>query len=326
MKGFVCRQSGEPSVLEYEEVPSRPLDAGEIRIEVRAADAGFHDTLMIAGRYQRKPAFPFIPGEGVAGTVRECGESASGHAVGDRVVARLPSGGGFAEEAIVLAGAAITIPEVVSFAEAAVLSASYATAYQGLVDRAQVCRGEVLLVRGAAGGVGRAAVEIGYALGALVIAAASSPEKLSIARRAGASHLINTTTEDVRGRVLEITEGRGADVIFDTVGTDFKQACLRCVARRGRILVVGFAGGEIPLIPAHYMINKFCAVLGVAMSYATFEKEPAHYRQVIGEVLRMRANARIGPLLVNTVGAGQLVAALGALSSRSSLGSTVLTF
>lgn len=325
MKAFVCRQWGEPSVLEYQDRPRRPTGLGDIRVAVHAADMGFHDILMIAGEYQHRPAFPFVPGQGIAGVVRECGEGVTSHAVGDRVVARLPDGG-FAEEAIVPAGAAITVPDTVSFPDAVVLSAAYATAYQGLVDRANIAAKEVLLVRGAAGGVGRAAVEIGHALGAIVIAAASSPEKLEAARLAGADHLINTSTEDVRNGVLAITAGRGADVIVDTIGVDFRDACLRSVARRGRILIVGFAGGEIPAIPAHYVLNKFCAVLGVAWGHTVYEKEPAHYQKVLSDILHMRSEGRISRLLIQTIRPERLIAALSALSSRSSVGSTVMIF
>lgn len=323
MKAFVCRQWGDPSVLRYEDIAPPPLRPGNIRVEVHAADIGFHDVLMLAGKYQVKPPFPFIPGAGVAGIVRECGESLRHLAVGDRVVARLPAGG-FAEEAIVPAGAAVKVPDTVGFSEAVVLSAPYSTAYQGLVDRGNIVPGEVLLVRGAGGGVGRAAVVIGHAMGAVVIAAASSAEKLDEARLASADYLINTSVEDVRGRVLEITEGRGADVIFDPVGADFKQACLRSIARRGRILIVGFAGGEIPEIPAHYVLNKFCAVIGVYWGYS--EKEAAHYQEILAEVLRMRSEGRIPALPIRTIGPERVISALNALSSRSSVGSTVMAF
>lgn len=325
MKAFVCRQWGDPSVLRCEDISAQPLFAGHIRVEVRAADVSFADALMIAGQYQQKPEFPFVPGFGIAGIVRERGKDVTSHAVGDRVVARLLAGG-FAEEAIVPAGAAITIPKTIKFAEAVALSMAYGTAYQGLVDRAQIAAGEVLLVRGAAGAVGRAAVAVAHARAAIVIAAASSPAKLEAAKLAGADHLINTRTEDVRSRVLEITQGRGADVIFDPVGTDFKQTCLRSIARRGRILIVGFAGGEIPAIPAHYILNKFCALLGVAWGHTAYEKEPAHYQKVLAEVLRMRSEGRIPSPCLEMIDLEQVIPALQAVSSRASVGSKVITF
>lgn len=325
MKALVCHAWGGPSVLKFEEVAPRSLGKGDVRIDVHAADIGFQDVLLVAGRYQLKPEFPVTPGNVVAGTIEECGETVTHLSVGDRVVSLMPHGG-YSEEVVVPAGAAFPLPGSVPFVEGPALAMAFATAYQGLVDRAHLARGETLLVRGAGGGVGMAAVEVGRALGAEVIAAASSPEKLAAAKRAGAGHLIDTSAGSIRDRVMEITRGRGADVIFDTLGSDFQQACLRTVARRGRILIVGFAGGEIPAIPAHYILNKFCSVLGVAWGYSVFEKEPSHYKQVLEGVMALRTGNRIGPLALNRIGPQDVVSALSALASRSAIGRTVLEF
>lgn len=325
MKAIICQQWGDPSALTYEEVSSQPLAPGHVRIAVHAADVGYQDVVMVAGKYALKPQLPFTPGNVVSGVIRECGDDVTDHAAGDRVLALLPFGG-FTEEVVVPAQSAVAIQDAVSLPDAAALGIAYGTAYQGLVERARITPGEVLLVRGAAGGVGRAAVELGHTLGAVVIAAASSPDKLNAARRAGADHLIDTSSEMVRDRVLEITDGRGADVIFDPVGADFKQACLRSIARKGRILIVGFAGGEIPSIPAHYILNKYCAVLGVAWGFSVFEKEPSDYRKVLTDLLNMRAKNQITPLISNTIRPEQISSALRGLSSRSSIGRTVVVF
>lgn len=325
MKAFFCHGWGDASTLRFEPFPVRPLQRGEVRIDVGAADIGFQDALMIAGKYQLKPAFPFVPGNVAAGRVSESADGAIDLKAGDRVVALMPYGA-FSQQVILPAASAVKLPDAVAFDEAAVLAMPYATAYQGLVDRAQLQPKDVLLVRGAAGGVGLAAVELGRALGATVIAAASSRQKLAVCAAAGADHLVNTSDDDVRERVLSLTTGRGADVIFDTLGTDFKNVCLRSIARRGRILIVGFAGGEIPAIPANYVLMKLCAILGVGWGYSVFEKEPAHYREVLSSLLTMRAAGRIAPRALKRVGPDGLQGALLSMTSRAASGRSVLVF
>jgi NADPH2:quinone reductase len=201
---------------------------------------------------------------------------------------------------------------------------AYGTAFNGLVDRAQLAPGEVLLVRGAGSGVGLAAVDLGRALGATVIAVASSADKLAAAADAGAHHLVNSKLEDLRSRVLELTEGKAADVIFDPVGSDFKQSCLRCISRKGRILIVGFVGGEIPSVPAHYLINKYCSILGVNWGPLYGARERQRFREVLNELLRLCALGRISPRIGQTFPLEDAASALNTLSSRRAVGRVVL--
>jgi NADPH:quinone reductase len=324
MKAVTCREWGDPSVLRLEDIPVPPVASGQVRIRVRTADVAFQHVLMVAGRYQSRPDFPFVPGDVVAGEVDACGDGVNDLKVGDRVLALIPAGG-YAEQAIADRNGVVTVPDAVSYADAAVIGMTYAIAHVGLIDRARLTRGEVLLVRGAGGGVGRAAVELGHVCGATVIATVSTAEKRAIAVAAGADHLIDTS-EDVRERVLAITGGRGADVIFDTVGSGFREACLRTVARNGRILVVGFAGGEIPDIPASYILNKNCAVLGVNWGNSVRRDEPVRFRDVLTNLLDLCARRLIRPQIVRTIGPDEIPSALGALAARTSVGPTILTF
>lgn len=325
MKAIVCREWGHPSVLRLEDIAVPPVSSAEVRIRVRAADVAFQHVLMVAGKYQALPDFPFVPGDVVAGEIDACGDGVDGYQVGERVLAVIPAGG-YAEQAIATADALVRIPGGVSDAEAVVIGMTYATAHVGLIDRALRARGEALLVRGAGGGVGRAAVELGRLLGAMVISAVSTPEKHAAAIAAGAAHVIDTTSEDVRNRVLELTGGSGADVIFDTVGSDFKQSCLRAIGRNGRILIVGFAGGEIPDIPASYILNKNCAVIGVNWGNSVRRDEPARFRRVLTDLLDLCAQQLIRPQVTRVIGPNEILSALGAISTRASVGRTVLTF
>lgn len=324
MKAFHCHRWGGPEALVFENIMLQPAAADQIRVDVLAADMGYQDLLILAGQYMVKPALPFSPGNVVAGIVSETGTTQR-HAVGDRVLALLPYGG-YSETVLVPAEAAVPLPDTVEFDEAAAFGIAHATAYQALVDAAELRPGEVLLVRGASGGVGRAAIEIGRALGAAVIAAASSPEKLQSAAAAGAQYLVDIQAENLRDRTMELTGGRGADVILDTVGSDFREACLRSIARKGRILIVGFAGGEIPQIPAHYILNKYCSVRGVAWGFSVFEREPKDYIRILSSVLELRKSGQIARPLINTVPPEGVVTALQALQSRSSIGRSVIDF
>ena len=201
---------------------------------------------------------------------------------------------------------------------------AYGTAFSALVDRARLERGEVLLIRGAGSGVGLAAVDLGRSLGATVIAAANSQEKLAAASEAGAHFLVNTAVEDLRTRVLDATGGKGADVIFDPVGSDFKQACLRCIARKGRILMVGFAGGEIPSIPAHYLIIKYCSILGVNWGPLYGARERERFREILYKLLELSILGQIKPRVGKTFPLEDAAIALTALSLRKTIGRSVL--
>lgn len=263
MRAVIGRQFGGIDDLSLDDVPSPSLDAGTVRISVRAAGVSFANLLFIAGKHQNRPSLPFIPGTEVAGIVTEIApDAATTLRVGDRVCAGLPSGG-FAEEAIVDAANVFKIPDTLSFAGATLFPTIYATAYAGLAWRANLEPGETLLVHGAAGASGLAAVEIGRALGARVIATAGGERKIAVAAEYGAHHVIDYKRDDFRKSVLEITEGRGADVVFDPVGGDVFDNSLRCIAPLGRLLPIGFASGRIPQIPANIILVKNLTVIGL---------------------------------------------------------------
>jgi NADPH2:quinone reductase len=280
---------------------------------------------MVGGKYQTRPSFPFCPGNVVTGTVDECGAGVNEFSIGDRVLAVLPYGG-YAEQAVAGEETVVSVPDSVSFADAAALGMGHATAYLGLVDRGSLAAGEVLLVRGAGGGLGHAAVELGQRLGAVVIATGSSSAKLEVAAESGALHLINPLIDDLRTRVLDITAGRGVDVIFDPVGSDFTQSCLRTIGWRGRILVVGFAGGEIPAIPSQYVLNKFCSIIGVSWGNYFCQREPGRFRSILQQILEMCAAGCFRRPAARIVPYHEAVSVLREIALRSSMGRSVMSF
>jgi NADPH2:quinone reductase len=275
-KKIVCRELGPPENLRLESFASVPLKAGEVRVAVHAAGINFPDILMAAGQYQLKPELPFTPGVEAAGDVIEVDGAASGVAVGDRVIVKMRHGA-YADEAVVTPTQLIPLPSNFDYAEGATFLAAHGTAYHGLIDRGQLKQGEVLLVHGAGGGVGLAAVEVGKMLGAVVIAAASSEEKLAVARARGADHLVLYGREPFRDAVKRITEGRGADVVFDPVGGEVFENSMRCIAWGARLLVIGFTGG-IGLARTNLLLIKGASVLGVRAGEAVRRKP------VLGEV------------------------------------------
>jgi NADPH:quinone reductase len=263
MRAVIGRRFGGIDDLVYEETAALPLEPGTIRVAVHAAGVSFANLLFIAGKHQNRPTIPFVPGTEIAGIVREIAPDVSNRLkVGDRVCAGLPSGG-FAEEAIVDATNVLRIPDSMSFEGATLFPTIYATAYAGLKWRANLQPGETLLVHGAAGASGLAAVEIGRALGATVIATAGGERKVAAVKQYGADHAIDYRLGDFRERVLELTGGRGADVVFDPVGGDVFDESLRCIAPLGRLLPIGFASGRIPEIPANIVLVKNLTVIGL---------------------------------------------------------------
>jgi NADPH:quinone reductase len=278
-KAVVCRELGPPERLHLETFASAPPAPGEVRIAVHAAGINFPDILMAAGEYQLKPELPFTPGVEAAGEVTEA-KGADGISVGDRVIVRMRHGA-YADEAVVAPSQLTPLPSTFDYAEGATFLAAHGTAYHALIDRGQVQSGEVLLVHGAGGGVGLAAVEIGKLLGATVIAAASSEDKLAVAQSKGADHLVLYGREPFRDAVKRITDGRGADVVFDPVGGEVFENSLRCIAWGARILVIGFTGG-IGLARTNLLLIKGASVLGVRAGEAV-RKNPA-----LGEV-RLKA-------------------------------------
>jgi len=260
VKAVVCRELGPPERLRLEMFASVPLAAGHVRVAIHAAGINFPDILMAAGEYQLKPPLPFTPGVEAAGDVTEVNDVAE-VAVGDKVILKLRHGA-YADEAVVVPSQLMRLPSTFDYAEGATYLAAHGTAYHALIDRGQLLTGEVLLVHGAGGGVGLAAVEIGKLLGATVIAAASSEEKLAIARAKGADHLVLYAREPFRDAVKRITDGRGADVVFDPVGGEVFENSVRCIAWGARILVIGFTGG-IGLARTNLLLIKGASVLGV---------------------------------------------------------------
>jgi NADPH:quinone reductase len=274
-KAVVCRELGPPEKLRLETFASAPLAAGQVRVAIRAAGINFPDILMAAGEYQLKPPLPFTPGVEAAGDVVEAND-ADGVAVGDKVIVKMRHGA-YCDEAVVTPSQLTPLPSTFDYAEGATFLAGHGTAYHALIDRGHVQKGEVLLVHGAGGGVGLAAVEMGKMLGATVIAAASSDEKLAIAKARGADHLVLYAHEPFRDAVKRITDGRGADVVFDPVGGEIFENSMRCIAWGARLLVIGFTGG-IGLAKTNLLMIKGASVLGVRAGEAV-RKNP-----VLGEV------------------------------------------
>ncbi len=293
MRAVVCKQFGPPENLVVEEVEEPVAGPGEVLVEVRAAAVTFPDALMIEDKYQFKPTPPFVPGGEVAGVVAAVGEGVESLAVGDRVVGSLGLVGGFAERAVVKEGATRVLPDGVDFAESTGLLYAYGTGYYGLVHRAEIQKGETLLVLGAGGNVGMAAVELGVLLGARVIAAASSPEKLELCRERGAAEVIDYTREDLKARTKALTDGRGADVVYDAVGGDFAEAALRATAWKGRFLVIGFTAG-IPRIPLNLALLKGCQIIGVFYG-GMVGREPETRDEITRELLELTASGRLNP-------------------------------
>jgi NADPH:quinone reductase len=274
-KAVVCRELGPPERLQLEDFALVPLKPGEVRVAIRAAGINFPDILMAAGEYQLKPPLPFTPGSEAAGDVVEVNE-ASCVAVGDKVIVKMRFGA-YCDETVAAPSQLVPLPSTFDYAEGATFLAAHGTAYHALIDRAQIKPGEVLLVHGAGGGVGLAAVEIGKLLGATVIAAASSEEKLEIAKARGADHVVLYAREPFRDAVKRLTDGRGADVVFDPVGGEVFESSMRCINWGARILVVGFTGG-IGLARTNLLMIKGASVLGVRAGEAV-RKDPA-----LGEV------------------------------------------
>ncbi len=323
MKAIRCHGWCEPEFLVLDDIAAPPLSPDHIRIRVRAAGLNFADTLMIAGSYQVRPALPFVPGLEAAGEVVETGAAVTRLRVGERVFGYFRSGGAFGEEAVIHQNAAVPIPERMDFVTAAGFPIAYGTAQYALVRRAELRAGETLLVLGAAGGVGLAAVEIGKQMGARVIAAAGSGEKLAVAQAHGADALIDYTTESIRDRVRELTDGRGADVVFDPVGGDAFDQAFRAVNFAARLLVIGFAAGRAQAVPANYILVKGVSIVGVVWG-AQWERDPELITGGLREMLRWWEAGKVQPLVSQTFPLAEAAAGMRALLSRRHAGKLVL--
>jgi NADPH2:quinone reductase len=322
MRAVVCKQFGPPEQLVVEEVPSPPCGPGQARVRVRACGVNFPDTLIIAGKYQFRPDPPFSPGGEVAGEVVEVGAGVSGVAPGDRVIAIMPWGG-YAEEIVTDPARLVPIPDGVDFVQAAATLTTYGTTFYALADRAAMKPGETLLVLGAAGGVGLAAVQLGKLMGARVIAAASSPQKLETCKQNGADLTIDYAKEDLKERVKALTGGSGADVIYDAVGGAFSEAALRASAWNGRLLVIGFASGEIPKIPLNLTLLKGASIVGVFWGQFTM-RAPAAALAQFRQLLDWIAAKKLSPHIHATAPLAEAGAALRQLLDRKVQGKIVL--
>lgn len=320
-KAVVCRELGPPERLRLESFASVPLKPGEVRVVVRAAGINFPDILMAAGEYQLKPPLPFTPGSEASGDIVEVNDAA-GVVVGDRVIVKMRFGA-YCDEAVVTPSQLVPLPSTFDYAEGATFLAAHGTAYHALIDRGQIKPGEVLLVHGAGGGVGLAAVEIGKLLGATVIAAASSEEKLATAKARGADHLVLCAQEPFRDAVKRITDGRGADVVFDPVGGEVFENSMRCINWGARILVVGFTGG-IGLARTNLLMIKGASVLGVRAGEAV-RKNPAVGEVRIKALSEWAEAGRVRPNISHRLPLEDYAKAMRLLIDRKAIGRVALT-
>jgi NADPH2:quinone reductase len=322
MKAVLCKAFGPAETLVLEEIASPEAKKNEILLEVHAAGVNFPDTLIIEGKYQFKPPFPFSPGGEAAGVVKSVGEKVTHLKVGDRVMA-LTGWGSFAEEVAVPGYNAMPVPASMDFASAAAFGMTYGTSMHALKQRANLQPGETLLVLGASGGVGLAAVEIGKAMGAKVIAAASSAEKLEVAKAAGADELINYSESNLKDEVKRLTGGQGADVIYDPVGGDLFDAAIRSIAWNGRLLVVGFASGRIPELPVNLTLLKGAAVVGVFWG-AFAQRQPQDNAANFQQLFAWHAEGKLKPLVSKTFPLAQAAEAINMLGQRKAVGKVVV--
>ena len=324
MRAVVCNEWCGPDGISIGELPDAPAPGEqEVRVAIAAAGLNFADTLMIAGKYQEKPAFPFAPGLEVAGTIESVGPGVDRFFVGQRVLA-LTDSGGFAERATVPSSDVFPIPETMDFATAAGFPITYGTAHGALVWRADLQAGESLLVNGAAGGVGLAAVEVGKALGATVIASAGGPEKLAVAEAHGADHLIDARAEDLRARVKELTDGEGVNVVFDPVGGEVWEASMRAAAWSARLLVIGFAAGDVPQIPANILLVKNLSAIG--LYWGSYRKRaPRRLALEFEELFAWFEAGKLKPLVSETFDLERAPEAMQRLIERKATGKLVLT-
>ena len=323
MQAVVCNEFAGPAALRLEQVSEPRPGPGQVRIRVKACGVNFADSLITRGQYQNQPQPPFSPGFEVSGEVLEPGVGVQGMAVGDRVIAMTPHGG-YAEQVVADVNRCVPLPAAMSWVNGAAFPVVFGTSHVALWHRARLRAGETLVVHGASGGVGLTAVAIGKQLGATVIATASTPEKLAVARAHGADHLIDSSQDDVRARIKELTGGRGADVVYDPVGGELFNASLRSIAFEGRILVIGFAGGVVPQIPANHLLVKNVDVIGLNWpAYA--ELNPKVMTESLQTLMQWVLDGKITPHVSATYPLQQAVEALNQVVSRKSTGKVVIT-
>ena len=322
MRAVVCNEFGPPEKLVVEVRPDPTPEEKEVLVEVKAAAVTFPDTLMIEDKYQFKAPPPYVPGGEVAGVVRALGSGVEGLSVGDRVVGGLGTTGGFAELAVVPAAGVRVLPDNVDFAESTGLNYAYGTTLYGLKYRGELKEGESLLILGAGGNVGLTAVELGKLMGARVIAAASSEEKLDLCRERGADETINYATENLKDRAKELTGGDGVDVIYDCVGGDYAESALRAIGWGGRYLVIGFTAG-IPSIPLNLTLLKSCQIVGVFYGAMT-ARDPELRDSISNELIEHTSSGRLSPHVSGRYPLEKAGEALRSLMDRKALGKVVI--
>lgn len=322
MKAIICNEFGPLEKLQYQEVADPVAHPGSVVLDIQAAGVNFPDGLMVQGLYQMKPAFPFTPGSEVAGVITELGEGVKHFSIGDRVIGFVGVGG-YAEKAACPATHLIPIPDGISSEEAAGLSTAHATAHHALKQRANIQPGETLLVTGAAGGTGLAAVQIGKAMGATVIAACSTEEKLQMAKDNGADILINYAENDLKTELKKINGGKGIDVVYDAVGGDAFDACSRCMAWNGRLLVIGFASGRIPELPVNLTLVKGYSVVGVFWGSFTAH-QPKDFADNMKELLTWYLQGKVKVIVDGALPLAQAKDALDKVMNRQVKGKMVL--
>jgi NADPH2:quinone reductase len=324
MKAIVCKEHGLPEKLELTtEWPEPELGENDVIIDVKAAGLNFPDVLMIQGKYQFQPDMPFVPGAESAGVVSAVGDKVTRYKVGDKVIS-MGASGAFCERIAVHEMGAFPLPEGLTFEQAAGVSITYFTSYYALKQRANIQPGETLLVLGAAGGVGTTAIELGKLMGAKVIAAASSPQKLELCKQLGADEVINYSEESLKDRVKELTGGKGVDVVYDPVGGDFAEPAVRSMAWKGRYLVIGFASGPIPQIPLNLALLKGCSLVGVFWGRFSGE-EPQENLNNITELWDMFTQGNLSPVVTDVFPMAQYEDAFNCLIHRKARGKVILT-
>ncbi|MCX7220689.1 MAG: NADPH:quinone oxidoreductase family protein [Burkholderiales bacterium] len=322
MKAVLCKTWGLPDTLVIEERPDLLPGPGQVTIDVKAAGVNFPDVLIIQNKYQFKPQLPFTPGSELSGVVRAVGEGVSNAKPGDRVIAFVGHGA-FAQQVVVPALAIMPMPAEMDFDTAAAITLTYGTSHHAVLDRAQLKAGETMLVLGAAGGVGLAAIEIGKAIGARVIAAASTDEKLAICQAHGADVCINYSNEDLREAIKLATDGKGPDVIYDPVGGIYTEPAFRSIGWRGRYLVVGFANGEIPKLPLNLTLLKGASLMGVF--WGEFAKrEPLKNLAAMRELMEWLRQGKIKPHISGRYALADTAQALNDLAARKVTGKVII--
>ncbi|NNE28343.1 MAG: NADPH:quinone oxidoreductase family protein [Saprospiraceae bacterium] len=322
MKAILCREFGPPSNLIYEEVPRPVPGPGQVLVKVAACSINFPDTLILRGRYQFKPEFPFSPGSNIAGQIIEVGDKVNHLKPGDEIIAIMIAGG-LAEYAVVDVHMCVPKPASMDMETGAAFLYTYSTSFYALQSRAQLKAGETVLILGASGGVGMSSIEIAKALGATVIAAASSDKKLGLCSNAGADHLINYEKEDLKERAKALTEGRGVDVVLDPVGGKYAQLALRAISWEGRYLVVGFAAGEIPKIPLNLVLLKSCQLVGVFLGAFSMHF-PKERNILMKELLDLYEQGKFKPYIHKTFSLEEAPQALQMMENREAAGKLVI--